>query len=653
MQMGTTNKRGGSHVSTFFTIILTASCLSTSSNAIATNFIRIPSIDYSDHWNESQWWEPPGIPNQDDEAIISCCGISSGCAKVRILKEVSIDSLNLIRSSTQFSQRINPENINYPRDCSGDPPRFRDRPILTVGESYLSNLRALSGKPLIIQGGLLTIMRSNSNAINNKPDLYASRLELKTTETSSQVFSGELKMSGGVAAILRNRGEWNRNGVIDVDPKSKVSGHGKIIFNGGTGSVLDLRGSLEPSCGELLLHVNDNGTLDLDGSNENGSINIDKYDCGYNNNLPSHLVINSSLSDPFNGRLTIGTYSSAYFSQPWINSGEIILKPDSQTTATLEGGKITLKGESSKLIVESGTARIEPPVEFREYINVSIASDARLELNGPTTYRGGNYIGEGRLVQNGDATVAKDTTIKLRSYDWDGRGLSQTTIMPGATFSIISESLAGPTPPDPNRWPTNLHRGTININGGVLRIETDDPNLYLIGAMNLAPGDSQITPRVESKHLHIGGEPGWSGPPNYSARLNLKGNADIKGDLSIGEGIVKFDFRGIDRGKMSVGGDYNQHEKSALKIRLAGIEEGHYDKIKVTGTATVAGKLDVRIDEGFDINIGDKFTILTARTVEGTMTVKPEWVKTGDGRLARLAVIQQPNELVLVVEEMK
>lgn len=620
--------------------------------SFARDFVRIPSI-YSQHWNQAKWWEPPQIPGGGDSTIIPCCGGEAGCAQVQISSPTSVDALRLLRSSIPITQHSNPENTMFPRACSGEPPRALAQPLISVGGSISSTLRVVGGEPVVAQGGIISVSRSNTNAVNNLPDLYVKRLELKAMNASGQEYSGELRMKGGFAKINRSPNEWARNGIIDVDKASKITGHGKILFNGGSGSVLNLNGDLVPSCGELILDANTEATLDLDGSNERGSIIIDKSDCGLNNRLPANLVINGELTDAFNGRLTIGTYSSALFYHPWTNSGDLIFQADNNTPATLKGRKIIHKGKVAKLAVKSGIGRIESAVEFHKYATVEVARGSRLELSGPTVYRGGYFHGEGKIVQNGAATIADKTLIKVRTYDWDRNGSNQTTILPGATFTIASESLGGPYPPDPSRWPTNLYMGTLDINGGILRIQTADPEWYMLGQMTLAPGDRNSTARVESGHLHIGGYPGWSGPANYSAKLKLKGDAEIKGDLSIGLGDIRFDFNDIDRGQLNVNGKYFQHEKSVLHIRLAGTEDGHYDKIQITDTATVAGKLDVRLDRSFDINIGDKFPILTAREVRGTMVVEPEWVKRGDGRYVHLVLEQTRNQLVLIADTIK
>src|SRR5690606_14589335 len=64
-------------------------------------------------------------------------------------------------------------------------------------------------------------------------------------------------------------------------------------------------------------------------------------------------------------------------------------------------------------------------------------------------------------------------------------------------------------------------------------------------------------------------------------------------------------------GKMTVQGDYTQQSASVLEIQLGGTTAGtEYDQLTVTGTATIAGTLNVSMIDGFIPQVGDSFTVL-------------------------------------------
>ena len=65
-------------------------------------------------------------------------------------------------------------------------------------------------------------------------------------------------------------------------------------------------------------------------------------------------------------------------------------------------------------------------------------------------------------------------------------------------------------------------------------------------------------------------------------------------------------------------GDYTQQSAGVLEIQLGGTTAGtEYDQLTVTGTATMAGTLNVSLIDGFIPQVGDSFTILPYGTRSG------------------------------------
>jgi len=70
-------------------------------------------------------------------------------------------------------------------------------------------------------------------------------------------------------------------------------------------------------------------------------------------------------------------------------------------------------------------------------------------------------------------------------------------------------------------------------------------------------------------------------------------------------------------GKLTVADTYTQQSAGALDIQLNGTTAGtNYDQLKVTGTATLGGTLNITL--GFTPTVGETFTILTASSLGGT-----------------------------------
>jgi hypothetical protein len=65
-------------------------------------------------------------------------------------------------------------------------------------------------------------------------------------------------------------------------------------------------------------------------------------------------------------------------------------------------------------------------------------------------------------------------------------------------------------------------------------------------------------------------------------------------------------------------GDFNQAGPASLEIEIAGTIPGNqYDKLAVSGTATLAGSLDIVLLNGFSPTPGDSFDVLTAEAISG------------------------------------
>lgn len=102
--------------------------------------------------------------------------------------------------------------------------------------------------------------------------------------------------------------------------------------------------------------------------------------------------------------------------------------------------------------------------------------------------------------------------------------------------------------------------------------------------------------------------------------LNLE-----SGDSLIGSGTLAANLVNAGRvspgdspGNITIQGDYTQQSAGVLEIQLGGTTAGtEYDQLTVTGTATMAGTLNVSLIDGFIPQVGDSFTILPYGTRSG------------------------------------
>jgi len=124
----------------------------------------------------------------------------------------------------------------------------------------------------------------------------------------------------------------------------------------------------------------------------------------------------------------------------------------------------------------------------------------------------------------------------------------------------------------------------------------------------------------------------------------LTGTGTVGGVVSNTGGDVA---PGASAGLLTVDGDYTQGASGTLQIEIGGTTSGtEYDKLVVTGTAFLAGTLDISLIGGFEPQMGNNFEILTAATVSGTFdTVLGTSLPSGD----TLTVIYSPTAVTLTV----
>jgi hypothetical protein len=98
---------------------------------------------------------------------------------------------------------------------------------------------------------------------------------------------------------------------------------------------------------------------------------------------------------------------------------------------------------------------------------------------------------------------------------------------------------------------------------------------------------------------------------------SLVGTGTVIGDL-LNAGTIR---PGTSPGTITVEGNFTQESSGILEIELGGTEPGTgYDQLIVTGTATMAGTLNVSLYDGYIPQLGDSFTILPYGSRSGGFT---------------------------------
>ena len=192
---------------------------------------------------------------------------------------------------------------------------------------------------------------------------------------------------------------------------------------------------------------------------------------------------------------------------------------------------------------------------------------------GANTYTGGTYVSGGILVAS-TATLPANQNITVASssvliFDQAADGTFGGSILGGGTVS--KKGTGALTLTNATSSPVDLQAGSLLFNGG-------------IGSTNVAAG------------------------------AFLGGNGTIAGNLT-NSGTVS---PGNSPGTINVAGNYTQVATGTLVVELA--SGASFDQLVISGTATLAGSLQVNLTGSFD-PVGKSFTFLTAAGgVSGTFT---------------------------------
>ena len=180
----------------------------------------------------------------------------------------------------------------------------------------------------------------------------------------------------------------------------------------------------------------------------------------------------------------------------------------------------------------------------------------------------------------------------------------------------------------------NLYDGQLIVNGSTIVGNWGTGTFNQYGGTHTVTGalTIQVNPGSSGIYNMSGGKLDVKGGITNNGTFNFTGG-DVFGDLAnygkfFGSAIFTGNVTnygivspGSSPGMLTISGNYTQDVLGTLLIELGGNIQGtNYDFLKITGTATLAGLLDVDLYGGFIPHAGDKFNFLVASGgLNGTM----------------------------------
>ena len=462
------------------------------------------------------------------------------------------------------------------------------------------------------------------------------------TGTSTIEVEGTL-MTGGLR--IRQGGEVElvdgqlQTLIIENETGGLLRGHGDATL-----WIFENNGTLAADGGGTLTLDTTPGDLDLDGNSGQGSVEA----------IDGNLVLEDTLSDAFNGDMTVGASRSVEMVQPWTvgNGGLVDLNGNSTRLARLEGGLLTLSGT----LHASGWGRVVSDLTVLSEATVTVEDGVELELHGINTFSGGTYSGLGTLQLNGDTTVTQSTQLETAIVDLDGDTGNTVIDLDQAILNLDVAQID---------TANNVFHGEIHANGWMSRLDLqlDDPaaSWTLAGLLDLHGLDVLSSIMLSGSDVVVTGQVLVDGRPRLGADIDLFGTlttADehvevilASGGLNVfrqsaavtgpGDVVVQsgtslllddgFDewMRLVNHGTLQPGlgvGDarvwvYTQDATGSLEVEIGGLAPGSdHDRLRTLGSITLDGGLTVQLVNGFVPTPGDSFTVMSSSfgTVNGT-----------------------------------
>jgi len=149
-------------------------------------------------------------------------------------------------------------------------------------------------------------------------------------------------------------------------------------------------------------------------------------------------------------------------------------------------------------------------------------------------------------------------------------------------------------------------RGELNVNeGGSVTVGTElkvwSAGSVVLDGGAMAVGTGPVPATADSVAIYNGG--------------TLSGTGLVRGQVSVSGGTVS--PGGESSGTLQVDGTYAQDTAGTLRVEFGGTGAGEYDRLSVTGAASLGGTLALGLLAGYTPALGESFAILTCSSRDG------------------------------------
>ena len=447
---------------------------------------------------------------------------------------------------------------------------------------------------------------------------------------------------------------------LTVQSGSSLAGNGNFTVRTdliNQGSVIGLGGTIQgnfdnTTVGPQAAYAAVSGALDIQGAITNsGILNVAS---GGALSLSQAVPNTGTIEATGGGTLSLGGSVSNLGGIVEADGGTVLLNGGTITDGALVGTSATGTGSGSEINVQGNSTLSAVAVTLASGSNLLVFNNSTLALAGGSTITNNGTI----TVNNSDNAANTGVTID-GAVDLAGSGSIVLNAMPGhINTGQITDSASGAGNLTQESGHTILGTGQITVNtftnngtvnadsngnmlrlagtgiytntglmeatgGGTLDISTltnYSNGILTGGTYDVVSGGTIVLPGAVTTNAATitisGATANFSGLSALTANtgtLNLLNGAS----LSMAGGLTNSGKINLDPSTLDVNGNFTQASDGVLMVTLDGNGAGQYGLLNVTGTANLAGALDLSFINGYIPRVGDSFTVLNYGSYSG------------------------------------
>jgi hypothetical protein len=294
-----------------------------------------------------------------------------------------------------------------------------------------------------------------------------------------------------------------------------------------------------------------------------------------------------------------------------LNKGTMAVSPDETIslagTFTSDGGLLRIDGSASALagVLIRGT-------------QVTLAGNGLIAMSGLCAIAGADNVGQTMVVGSG-ITIRGDGQLGTNNSNFLYKALNvvnQGLIEATTGLTVFVNSSQNSNVANNGTFRAASGASYLQFNGPGAVVNNNGGIIEALGTSNLlVTGGATLT-------NNAGGTIDFNG-----GTLQLDAGMDLNGGILRGNGTIEGSVRnnggvfspGHSPGKITINGNYTQGAGGALTMEIGGKAAGtEYDQLRVNGTATLGGTLNITLINGFRPAVGDVFQLILPNAFAGS-----------------------------------